>query len=57
MAQTLVKHASIAQLIVRLFFALFDPCGTRGEGRGRRGEIEAPWQGSQSRRGPDHQAL
>ena len=41
MAQTLVKHASIAQLIVRLFFALFDP-GAVDEARAEtlRGEIE-----------------
>ena len=42
MAQTLVKHAGIAQLIVRLFFALFDP-GVRDEAKAEalRGEIEA----------------
>ena len=42
MAQTLVKHASIAQLIVRLFFALFDP-GAVDEAKAEvlRGEIEA----------------
>ena len=41
MAQTLVKHAGIAQLIVRLFFALFDP-RVRDEAKAEalRGEIE-----------------
>jgi glutamate dehydrogenase len=42
MAQTLVKHAGIAQLLMRLFFALFDP-GLRDEAKAEvlRGEIEA----------------
>ncbi len=41
MAQTLVKHASIAQLIVRLFFALFDPRAVdEAKAEVLRGEIE-----------------
>jgi glutamate dehydrogenase len=41
MAQTLVKHASIAQLIVRLFFALFDPAVDAAKAEALRAEIEA----------------
>jgi glutamate dehydrogenase len=42
MAQTLVKHAAIAQLIVRLFFALFDPRAVdEAKAETLRSEIEA----------------
>ncbi|MGQ0486343.1 MAG: NAD-glutamate dehydrogenase [Hyphomicrobiales bacterium] len=42
MAQTLVKHAEIARLLVRLFFVLFDP-GVRDEAKAKnlRDDIEA----------------